>query len=217
MSQVYVGNGSGGSGPANDLHVSKWIVNQTPNAGGNQTTLAAAMAAASAGDTIFLYPGTYNENVTWTGGVAIVAFCGTEFGNTVNINGTITINAPGFYQTSGIRYNANGSISINFTGSASGQLFCTDCYFVVQNGGTGISYTSTSPTNLVQLYQCSGNILDTFCIIRKYGYRRDRNLWMSNSKWFIIAKHGIGRLILRFWFRIRDCDIQFRNGRNSML
>jgi hypothetical protein len=161
MSQVYVGNGSGGSGPANDLHVSKWIVNQTPNAGGNQTTLAAAMAAASAGDTIFLYPGTYNENVTWTGNVAIVAFPGTEFQGTVNLNGTLTINSPGFFQISGIRLNANASTSINFTGGSSGQLYCTDCYFVVQNGGLAISFTSSSPTNLVQLYQCSANILDT--------------------------------------------------------
>lgn len=50
-----------------DLHVAKLIVNSIPNAGGNYTTIASAIAAASSGDTIFIMPGStgvYTENVT---------------------------------------------------------------------------------------------------------------------------------------------------------
>ena len=140
--------------------LSTWVVNPNPGIG-THTTLGAAMASASSGDTIFMTPGLYGGAVNWTGNVAILAFPGTEFQGTVVFNGTLTVNSPGFFQMSGINLLANGTTSINFTGGSTGQIYFTDCYFLAENGGTSISFSSNSSTNLVQLYQCSGNILDT--------------------------------------------------------
>ena len=80
-----------------DLHVAKWIVNPIASSGGNKTTIQSAINSASSGDVIFVYPGTYTENLTFTVPLTIVAFNTDEITGVVNISGNATINSSGFY------------------------------------------------------------------------------------------------------------------------
>jgi len=56
----------------NNYGTAKLIVDATAGSG-NYTTIAAALAAASSGQTIFIRPGTYTENLTLVAGVNLTS------------------------------------------------------------------------------------------------------------------------------------------------
>jgi hypothetical protein len=141
-----------------DLHVAKWIVNPAGTAaGGNQLTIAAAIAAASSGDTIFITPGIYTENLTLKAGVNLVAFDCDSLTPNVTINGTCTFTTAGTVSISGIRLQTNSSFFLAVTGSAASIVNLTNCYLNASNN-TGISYSTSNGAALINMYSCKGNI-----------------------------------------------------------
>lgn len=82
----------------NPMSSARWIVDPL-GFNGTHTTIAAAITSATAGDTIFLLPGTYTENPTLKAGVNICAFecdSGESTGTSnVIINGTVTASYVG--------------------------------------------------------------------------------------------------------------------------
>ena len=58
----------------NRYAVANFIVAPTIQEGANYTSIAAAIADASSGDTIFIKPGTYTEDLTLKAGVYLTAF-----------------------------------------------------------------------------------------------------------------------------------------------
>jgi pectin methylesterase-like acyl-CoA thioesterase len=56
----------------NNYGPAKFIVSSSA-ANGTHTTIAAALTSASTGDTIFIRPGTYTENLTLKAGVNLTA------------------------------------------------------------------------------------------------------------------------------------------------
>src|SRR5258708_29721455 len=102
-----------------DLHVAKLIVNSSSNAGGNYTTITAALTAAVSGDTIFVMPGatgTYTENLTLKAGVNISAFpCDAETPN-VTIVGKATATFAGKCTLSDLCLQTNGDYVLELTG-----------------------------------------------------------------------------------------------------
>ncbi len=79
-------------------------------------TIAAAITAASSGDTIVIYPGTYTENITCKDGVALYLLEGAIINGLVTIgNGTHRIGGMG-------TFTGNGDHCISITGNSSSNV-----------------------------------------------------------------------------------------------
>lgn len=142
-----------------DLHTAKWIVNPTANSGGNQTTIQAAITAASSGDTIFVMPGTtgiYTENLTLKAGVNIVAFTGDSTTPNVTIVGKATLTTAGTVTISNIRLTTNSDFALAVTGIAASIVNLNSCDLNCSNN-TGISFTSSSASAQINILNCTGN------------------------------------------------------------
>lgn len=135
-----------------DLHVAKLIVNSIPNAGGNYTTIASAIAAASSGDTIFIMPGStgvYTENVTLPANVNLTAFPCDGYTPNVTIKGKITCSTSGARAISGIRLETNGDNFLALT-AGSPTVWLSNCFLNATNA-TGMSIAGT-----VYCEKCTG-------------------------------------------------------------
>ncbi len=118
----------------NTFTTAKWIVSSDATKG-THTTIAAALASASSGDTIFIRTGTYTENITLVGGVNLAAFSSDGIGNiqtsapstNVTIVGTVTVSATGVSTATGIQFKTNGAAAISTTGSNAAILNCINC------------------------------------------------------------------------------------------
>ena len=127
---------------------------------GTHTTIASAMAAAVSGDTIFIRPGSYTENVTLKGGVSIVGWTGDKDIPTVTINGTLSYSAAAtvLMNISNIRLQTNGAPVISFSGTSSSTIFINNCSINASGTFTAISMTSSGSTSSIRLANCTGNI-----------------------------------------------------------
>jgi hypothetical protein len=162
-------NGNLAFGPGtitiNPYNTAKWIVDQTANIG-THTTITAALAAASSGETIFIRPGTYTENLTLKAGVYLTGFnCdSTDAINGANahviIVGKLTFTTAGAVNISNVLLRTNGDNFLAVTGSAASQVTLYNCYLDVTNA-TGISFTSSSGSALITMYGCTGNVAAT--------------------------------------------------------
>lgn len=164
MSQVWLGGGSGGSGPTSDFHASPFIV--SPNGatdGAQYTTIAAAYAAAPANGVIILQAGTYTENLVLTKTVHFTALYDQRSGSgqavvwhgKISDGGvarscsfygiTFTPNSDySFEATAGTDFNIS-SCSISATShtpfhltNGSANLFLYNCDVIIQT--TGIAF-----------------------------------------------------------------------------
>ena len=136
-----------------------WIVD--PVAGsGTQTTIQAAVTAASSGQTIFIRPGTYTENVTLKAGVNLSAF-GTDSSlngtGVVIIAGTCTLTTAGSVTISGIQLQTNSAALLAVTGSAASIVNLQNCYLNCTNN-TGITFSSSSASAQININRCEGNL-----------------------------------------------------------
>lgn len=139
----------------NPMSSSRWIVDPLstfPNPNGTHTTIASALTSARSGDTIFILPGTYTENITLKAGVAIAAYQCDGYTGITKILGTVTASYTGTATLSGIQFITNGATAFNVTG-ASCTLNLIDCN-IVANDSTAITLNSASAQ--VNVDQCIG-------------------------------------------------------------
>jgi hypothetical protein len=143
----------------NKFGVAQWIVD--PIAGlGTHTTIASAITSASAGDTIFIKPGTYTENLTLKVGVDLAAFeadCQTP---NVTIIGNCTLTTAGTVSISGIRLQTNGAACITVSGSAASILKLSNC-FINAADATAIVFSSSSASALLYFHECTADLATT--------------------------------------------------------
>lgn len=140
----------------NTFGVAKYIVSAT-SSDGTHTTIAAALTSASAGDTIFIRPGTYTENLSLKVGVNLTAFdCDATTPN-VTIKGNATLTAAGTVSISGIQLETNGAALLTVSGSANSIVYLINCYLDMVNA-TGITFSSSGASAGIYLYQCLGNL-----------------------------------------------------------
>lgn len=157
------GNTVAGAGTLtiNPYNCAKWIVDATANIGTHQT-IAAAITAAASGDTIFIRPGTYTENLTLKAGVNLTAFGSDASANgtgKVVISGTATLTTAGSVTISGIQLQTNAAALLAVTGSAASIVNLVNCYLSM--GTSAITYSSSSASSAININYCQGNITTT--------------------------------------------------------
>jgi len=109
--------------------VARFVVDPTTDRG-NYSTIQSAINAASSGETIFVRPGTYTENISGKAGVHLTAFIGDSNAGNVNIVGKISLSSGTMY-ISGIRITTNGDYALQATSTAG--LTCINCTVIVSN------------------------------------------------------------------------------------
>lgn len=124
---------------------------------GTYTTIASAIAAAVSGQTIFLRPGTYTENLSLKVGVSIVAYQTDSQEPNVTISGKATLSTAGTCCFGGINFQTNGDNVFSVTGSAASVINCVNCQ-LISLGNDIINMASSNVGAVVQCYYCVGNI-----------------------------------------------------------
>ncbi len=144
----------------NRYGVAKYIVAPTIAEGANFTTIASALTAASSGETIFIRPGTYTENLTLKAGVNLCAFVGDPFTPNVTIVGKLSASFAGSCSVSCINLRTNSDYCLEITGSSNTIVNINNCYIdVVDN--TAINYTSSGSSSFLSLNYCNSDSSDT--------------------------------------------------------
>lgn len=146
------------------------IVDPTLNYGTHQT-IAAAVAAASSGDTIFIRPGTYTENITITKNLVFFGYggparnladydvkingkftCATASTRTTFCNIALTVNGSNIAEASagdvsisfsGCRLDVASQVGFLVTGSQA-NLYFTNCYITLGSGGSVYNCSNSS-------------------------------------------------------------------------
>jgi len=142
----------------NTFTTAKWIVSATAS-DGTHTTIASALTSASSGDTIFIRPGTFTENLTLKAGVNLAAYaCDAQTPN-VTIVGKLTATFTGTCSISGIRLQTNSDNILSTSGSNVTNINLVNCHFALSNN-TGFSLAS-SGGGIVQCLYCTGDTTTT--------------------------------------------------------
>jgi len=140
----------------NTFTTEKWIVSATAS-DGTHTTIAAALTAASSGDTIFIRPGTYTENLTLKAGVNITANACDGVTPSVIILGKCTFTTAGTVSISNVGLQTNGDYFLAVTGTLASKVNLENCYLNCANFD-GITFTSSSASSSIIIDGCDGNI-----------------------------------------------------------
>jgi hypothetical protein len=166
--------------PSNTFTTAKWIVSAT-SSDGTHTTIGAALTSASSGDTIFIRPGTYTENLTLKAGVNLTAFgsdSSLDGTGKVIISGTCTLTGAGSVTISGIQLQTNSAALLAVTGSAASVVNLNNCYLNCSNN-TGITYSSSSGSSAININNCTGNLGTTG--IAYFSHSSGGTLTINNS------------------------------------
>lgn len=160
----------------NPMSSSRWIVDPL-SFNGTHTTIGSALSSATSGDTIFIMPGTYTENLTLVAGVNLTAFSGDAGLNTssnVIIKGKCTFIGSGTVTISGIQLQTNSDYLLSVTGSNSSNVNLINC-FINANNNTGIN-SASSGNGTINLYYCKGTATSN-------------NIFFQNSGSNIVIEH----------------------------
>lgn len=154
-----VTSGTGSTLTVTSINCAKWIVDATANRG-THTTIQAAITAASAGQTIFIRPGTYTEDLTLKAGVNLTAFgsnSSLDGTGSVIISGNATFNAAGTVTISGIQLQTNSAAFLTVSGSAASIVNLENCFLNCTNA-TGISFSVANTAARIYAFRCEGNL-----------------------------------------------------------
>lgn len=121
----------------------KWIVDASLGRGTHQT-IAAAIAEATSGDTIFIRPGTYTENLTLKAGVNLCAFGGDQV--TTIIVGKLSASYSGTVEVYGLGLQTNADYIAEITGANSTVLNFRRCLLSLEDN-TGFSDTGSGSSS----------------------------------------------------------------------
>jgi len=135
---------------------------------GDFTTISAAITASVAGDTIYIRPGTYIENITLIPGIALTASAPATATGTVQtqptIQGTVTFSALGIATISNL-YLSNPTSAANVIivgGAASTTLVVENCVInAANNNSSMIVFSSSSASSNLNIINCEGVVSAT--------------------------------------------------------
>ena len=124
---------------------------------GDFATIQAAITAASSGQTIFIRPGTYTENLTLKVGVNLTAYVCDADTPTVTIVGKCTLSTAGAVSVSGINFQTNSDFAIAVTGTVASVLNIDNCNINCSNN-TGISFTAANASANINVVGTTGDL-----------------------------------------------------------
>lgn len=139
--------------------VSAFVVDASATAGirGTYQTITAALAAASAGSTIYVRPGTYTENITLKAGVDIVGLDGNGNSNVVAISGSIAATFSGRCSITNCQLISGNSDGLTVSGASATVVTLENCSLAQNaNSGTHYSVVCSSASSEVYLFNCFG-------------------------------------------------------------
>lgn len=143
----------------NNYGPAKFIVDATL-ANGTHSTIASAITSASSGDTIFIRPGTYTENLILKVGVNLTAFGSDSSQNAtghVIISGTCTLTTAGSVTIYGIQLQTNSAALLAVTGTLASVVNLDNCYLNATNADA-ITFSSSSGSAAINMKDCNGNL-----------------------------------------------------------
>ncbi len=143
----------------NNYGPAKFIVSAAA-AEGTHTTIAAALTSASSGDTIFIRPGSYTENLTLKAGVNLAAYTGDGATPNVTIIGKMTATFAGTASISNIYIQTNSDFILVVSGSAATIINLNFCTLNASNN-TLISYTTSSASSQINVLNCISYLATT--------------------------------------------------------
>ena len=156
----------------NTYGVSKFVV--SPDATqGNFATIQAAINAATAGDTIFVRDGVYNESVVFKSGIAVTALLGDADVPNVTIVGACSYAAAsGNCSIDNIAFQTNGTYAMSIAATGAGNLYFNNCRFLATNF-TAFNFASTNASFWVWYFRCEGDLTSaTAAYLNKTGIER---------------------------------------------
>lgn len=159
-----------------------FIVSQTVGEG-DFTSISSALAVATAGKTIFIKDGIYNENPSLKAGVNLTAWLGDSEESNVIINGKCTFSSAGTVNISNVRLQTNSDYLLEVTGSAASIVNIEECYLNITNN-TGIHLTSSSGSSQINVFDSDGNITTTgitLCTLAGAGNLQFFNSTVANT------------------------------------
>lgn len=194
--------GSGDTVSVFSPRLAKYVVDPTTDLG-THTTIASAIAAASAGETIFIRPGTYTENLTIKDGINLGAVIGSATNGNVTIEGKLTFSGAVTSTFSGIKFITNGDNIISATGSGANQSQFIDCVFFyddadaisVNNSSASLSFVNCNfvqqgnSVNLITATAC-GECQFLWCNESTAGFTVGNSTVASGTVSFLFCKMG---------------------------
>ena len=162
--------------PSNYLYVGKNGNDTTGSGGANKPylTVSKAITEATSGTTLFIFPGTYTEDITLKAGINMVA--PAKF--SVYIKGKVTVNMIGTVYAEKIIFKNDTDIVIDFkgTGAQNLQLLMCNVESSTGNNANAISYTNTNASSkisiadgVVTVYTSSGGAKAFSSVSTAYG------------------------------------------------
>lgn len=149
----------------NNFSVADYIVDGDGlQKGATHTTIASAISDASSGETIYIRPGTYTENLTLKAGVHIAALPGSHQDSDVVIKGKMDGSA-GTSTFANIRFETNADVIYDITGTNSIQTTFTNCWFTLADGDCmTINNANTNTVFKACRFRQSGSDFDLYNI-----------------------------------------------------
>jgi len=129
---------------------------------GNYTNITSALSAATAGVTISVRPGIYEEDLPLKDKVNIVACTGDSISGNTIIKGMCSL-ISGVATISNILLETNGNYAISVTGTDKCTLNLENCYLKSTASNASINFSNSNSNSSVNIRNCQGDILGNGC------------------------------------------------------
>lgn len=140
---------------------STFVVDALPGKG-SHTTISSALTSASSGDTIYIRPGTYTEDLTLKAGVDITGLPGGENDGNVLIKGKMD-GSSGSCTIAHVRLTTNSDVIYDVTGTTVNQSAFVHCWFHFTDGDCiTVNNANASPVFIDCSFRQTGSDLDLF-------------------------------------------------------